>query len=550
MPNNLQKIRASQFALLSRPEQLERLRQLSARQKVDLLLDLADGDELLAELPSQDLYLICKELGPEQLPELLGMAGPGQWTALLDFDCWDADRFVPERARTWLAVLLEGEEDEVAAILQRMNFELLVLMLQGEVTIVSGPEEIEEEDVRMAAMSRDGGYQLQFRDEPGAKLFGSLLDILFREDPGFFRYLLEAVRAEGESLLEESVYQERAVRLLDQGIPDPQAAMDIYAWLDPERFATAGQERVPLGGEGGAVPGQLLQLPGSAGLTGQLLAAGVSGETSWELACLLNKVLMADRVELGDLEAVRAATGRAFGIIDLALEYLGGSDPRAAATILEQNYAEQLFRLGFSLTLRLQQRARHLHKAAIGPYLDLPFRTLLDALLQRRPQFPESLTRPGRGGQCSFATLREVRLVEEWLERCETMSRLFDEQFPFPLPTPECWQLEGCHPGQGGELTLSTIFLTALANQLLGREFAPVPLAVGELRELHQLVSRDARLDPALRDRTVAWLETLTPGGGGFAAFALNRWEEEFCAVAPATLDPRYLGGLIVRSGR
>ena len=106
MPNNLQKTRASQFALLSRPEQLERLRLLSARQKVDLLLDLADGDELLAELPSQDLYLICKELGPEQLPELLGMAGPGQWTALFDFDCWDADRFVPERARTWLAVLL------------------------------------------------------------------------------------------------------------------------------------------------------------------------------------------------------------------------------------------------------------------------------------------------------------------------------------------------------------------------------------------------------------------------------------------------------------
>ena len=52
------KIGPAQFAELSRPEQLDLLRQLSARQKVNLLLDLADGDELLADLPPQDLYLV------------------------------------------------------------------------------------------------------------------------------------------------------------------------------------------------------------------------------------------------------------------------------------------------------------------------------------------------------------------------------------------------------------------------------------------------------------------------------------------------------------
>ena len=99
-------------------------------------------------------------------------------------------------------------------------------------------------------------------------------------------------------------------------------------------------------------------------------------------------------------------------------------------------------------------------------------------------------------------------------------------------------------------MTLSTIFLTALANQLLGRAFAPLPLAVAELAELQQMIARHGRLDPVLRDRTVTWLESLVPGGGAFGEFALSYWDEEFCAVPPATLDPRYVGGLIIRFGK
>ena len=84
------------------------------------------------------------------------------------------------------------------------------------------------------------------------------------------------------------------------------------------------------------------------------------------------------------------------------------------------------------------------------------------------------------------------------------------------------------NPAQGGDLTLSTIFLTALSNQLLGREFAPQPLPAGEIAELHRMVSRNGRLDPALRQQTTVWLQALTEQGECFGDFALNRWEEEF----------------------
>jgi Family of unknown function (DUF6178) len=197
--------------------------------------------------------------------------------------------------------------------------------------------------------------------------------------------------------------------------------------------------------------------------------------------------------------------------------------------------------------LRLQRRARAVRGAAVGPYLDDPYRQLTEALLQRPPQFAEILVRPERGGRRLFASLSEVRLTEEWLDRLEAQCRLFEEHFPFPLPAADDWALAGCHPGHGRELTLSAIFLTALANRLLNRPFAPQPLATGEMSVLHALVSRGGKANPELRAQTRSWLESLEPGGGAFGDFCLDLWEEEFCKVRTAELDPRYVGGLIVR---
>lgn len=539
---------AREFAGLNRSAQLDVLRQASSRQKLHLLVDAGNGEELLALLPPQDVYLMARELGPDQIPELLTMASPEQWTAFFDFDCWHGDAFDAAAARRWVTILLQGEAERVAVTLQLLDFELLVLILHREVRVLSGPEELGDEDAMAEGRRRECGYVLDYRDEDGAKLYGGLIDVLFREAPGFCRYLLEAVRSEGESLLEESVYGQRSDRLLDQGLPDPYAAQAVFAWLDPDSFTVTAQGKRPLGGSTtGAAPGAALQLARPGGVLAAVLAEGVDADLAWELACLVNKVIVAERVDLGDLEQVRGAVERTFATLNLGLEQLGGDDVEAARRHLHDTYAEQLFRLGFSLTLRLQRQARAVEESTIGPYLDRPYRVVIDALLQRRPQFPVTLAEPGRSGLRPFGALRDVRLVEAALERLEQQRRLFETALPFQLLLPEEWLLAGCHPRHGSELTLAAIFLTALANRLLGRPLAPQPLAADELPALQALVSRDAQLDPQLRAQTLAWLDGLVPGAGAFGSFCLDLWNDEFCAVQGEKLDPRYLGGLIVR---
>ena len=68
-----------------------------------------------------------------------------------------------------------------------------------------------------------------------------------------------------------------------------------------------------------------------------------------------------------------------------------------------------------------------------------------------------------------------------------------------------------------------------------------------ELAGLHGMVSQSGALNPRLRDESVKWLESLMPGGGDFATYCLDVWEEEFCSIGFEDIDPRFVGGLIVQ---
>ena len=121
-----------EFSSLSFAEQIDVLRCQDARQKSRLLIDAANGAELIAHLSAQEVYLMAMERGPEHLPELLSLATPEQWTGFIDLDCWDGDEFAAARAHRWLATLMESEEETVFNVLRTMNFELLTLVFKTE----------------------------------------------------------------------------------------------------------------------------------------------------------------------------------------------------------------------------------------------------------------------------------------------------------------------------------------------------------------------------------------------------------------------------------
>ena len=140
-------------------------------------------------------------------------------------------------------------------------------------------------------------------------------------------------------------------------------------------------------------------------------------------------------------------------------------------------------------------------------------------------------------------SLDELERANGWLDEAEVAEKLFEGPLRFDLSS---WQPVDASKHPLPAPLMSRIFLTALANRLLGGKLAPRPIPASKLGALHRMITLDGHLHPRLREETVNWLESLVPGGGRFAQFCLRQWDEAFCPITPDKMDPRFVGGLLI----
>ncbi|WP_250637596.1 DUF6178 family protein [Syntrophotalea acetylenivorans] len=426
------------------------------------------------------------------------------------------------------------------------DFDLLVLILQRSMTVVKGPDDLCDDDQEPGSGVMP--YEFEFRDAELAKPLGALVSALFCRDEFFCRRLLDALRSELPSVLEEEVYQQRRNRLLEYGFPDSFEAMGVYARLDVDRFNLDEFSRPETFFEPGPVaPGFALAEVPSSSLLAEVLAAGIDAANVWDLSFLLNRVMVADRVDVGDSAAVQETLEQVYGYLNIALEQLCGSSLEKAQELFEGTYLVGLFRFGYSVVLGLQQEARRLTASSVGPYLDGPYAALTASLLGRKPRYCIAFDGTARAGDLPFSSLKQVEATRQRLADVETQRRLFEGCFPFDLPGSQEPEAERSGLAEVDQLTLSEIFLTALANRILNRDFAPAPIPSGDLSVLHGLIVENGRVSASLRQKTFDWLNSLEPGAENFGHFCLSIWDEEFCGLDPAALDPRYIGGLLLK---
>jgi hypothetical protein len=111
--------------------------------------------------------------------------------------------------------------------------------------------------------------------------------------------------------------------------------------------------------------------------------------------------------------------------VNIGLEYLSNHDPQQLVPLLTTRSLQSLCQIGFSLSMRLRQRASslqaHLNSAA-GVRRALPglARSVVDGLLQTwYPQLCVGLESPGEMAYRDFLYLQDIRLVAAVLESLE-----------------------------------------------------------------------------------------------------------------------------------
>ncbi len=344
-------------------------------EKIEAILDRPDAIPFIKTLDPHALFRVIKEAGLDQGVDIIPYASPRQLQVFMDLDCWKKDRLQVDRLATWLTVMVaDADDDHFHRALRDIDPEVIALFFKKNLQAVEVIEDEEEDLPKLppnAELSPDNAYALVYpEDEDMAALMRALVDRLYHVDQGLAWTLFEAVRWELTTEMEEMAYKFRNGRLEEYGFVERTEALAVYAHLDPlsyrERFEDQRhQPKVAVD------PPKTLHVPAVIAdevdedfyffeILNSLDDPELLERLSAELVALSNRAMLADGIEPGGIDAGQEVIRRSAGYLSLGLTFVARTDADQARLALQQLPLRDLFRVGYSITLNLQKKARSL----------------------------------------------------------------------------------------------------------------------------------------------------------------------------------------------
>jgi hypothetical protein len=522
-----------------------------AAKRVDALLSSPDPEQAVAGLSIPELYFLIAEVGLADTYELVALATPEQFQGCLDLAIWDRDQVQDSGVMPWLAALADAGYEKLGQTWTGLDQELAALILQRHTRIYdkSFEEEPPEDSELPIYETPDRFFAVELtseRDED-IKLVHEVIEHLYRFDLAVARHALMAARSELPSDLEEMSYRWRSGRLADLGYADFYEALDVFRPIDRSSIAIGEGSQDRLGdvererGPGNLPAPMVEQVVGRAFLARALAHITDTPEIERleaSLIILVNKVLSAARISPGDEEAVRIGTEHATSTLALGLEVVSRGDPERAAEALRTVALSRLHRLGYTVTLRLARLARQL--APRASTADPRAAAVLEAALMPRPFYPRDLDDPPGAGLRPFESLSDITAVAEALRelaaRITAAAALGVDLVAMaekPEPRPELDDHARTAVARmigGGELDAAPLSIAELSSYLDG---TPDPAAIAAALS-EKLAAESISVDRPVIDRLVErWIDEL---------------ESELSALDVDDLDPRFIGGILLRS--
>jgi hypothetical protein len=554
------------FNSLSVKNQLDLVLQGRGKDRLHYLFLSEHPEQLVQQLPELEVFLTVKEAGERDCLDLIALTTPEQFQFLLDLDFWKRDQLDPEKVLHWMEILLESGEKRVTQFIQSTDIEFIALLLKKFIhaTTLDG-EHVEGMD-RISPFTLDQYHFVHFRGKRTREIFEPFLQILYRVDKNSYQRLMDSLIVELESELEETGYRLRNSRLNDYGFPDFEESLQIYQFLNPDSPLPQGRPLHVESREEIAKGSSVFYLtqqnegPFFSSIVSKIDDPHEQDRLKQEITGLCNKAIVAEAVDLSNIAAMERAVKKVYHTLNLSLQYLSEDDEIRAFEILRSQPVQRLFQYGVSTTLLLRRKAESIFK---GPWfsndpenlvlLDPPHLETFEGLLRRRP----SLYRDWNYED--FRSPQDLKEADDFLESIETVVGFLENELkasPFYLKEID---LSGCIPDGWREVTLSTIFLTSVSNQILNGVFRFEAIGQGRIRDyLTRIFERDAQgkgvikmeIKNSLRD----WLVSIEGEEVrrqhllAFQDFCLDLFEGQYGKIPPGEeVDPRFVKGLLIR---
>ena len=484
-----------------------RMMALPAPQRLSILLDRADAEAVVKALPEPDFYYFVKELDLDSAAPLLAMSRPEQFTHLIDVDCWQADELKPARTLAWCEAMIAADEGKFLHWLYRVDFEFLIILFKkwiDQIEIIEDEDDYQEVSDDLPRLTVDNQYYFSTRYPTHEAMLKYILSYLFENHHGFYVALLQHTNTALEADINELAYRFHRGRLADHAIPDAEEAAAIYHPL-PSQKVNRDKTILPFSDEDGAAPTFALSVIRHRDLLGAALSRitdpASQATLRLELATLANKVLVADMMDPDDPETLRHAADKAAAMVNLGLDLFSGDDENTAAETLQQVYLENIFRFAQTEIATLTNRMNGIIDTditALWPegmnLLDEPWLENIDLLSAKTP----IIMRPQSDGPVeedfirSRADIERVKNIVGIMEALPTLLSECKQQCQ-----DEWEQLETKLYSKGqinslDDVTLGSMLLTGVANEIWTGSFEVAPLPLSMWGEIAPLLAPDA----------------------------------------------------------
>jgi hypothetical protein len=553
------------FNSLPVKSQLDFLLRFRGKKRLHYLFLSKNPEQLVQQLPEIEVFLTVKEAGEKDCLPLISLTTPEQFQFLLDLDFWKRDELNPEKILHWLEILLECGEKMIAQFIRSTDPEFIALLLKKFLrvsTLEGEPLEVEE---TLPPFTLDHYYFIHFTGKETRPVLEPFLKIFSFISTDGYQRLMEALVWELDSELEEGEYRIRNGRLSEQGFPDFEEALEIYRFIHPDSLSLKGEISSVRKEEGSDRSQPVFYLtfsdesPFFSSVLGKINDPLGQDRLKSELTALCNRAMVAEATDFSLFEEIEKTTKKVFHYLNIGLQYLSREEETRALDILRSLPLQRLFQVGVSLTHLLKRKAETLLNGSwFGGdrenllFLDPPYLERFEGILKKRP----SLDRNGKGED--FKNLRELKETENLVETIETVVHFLRKHLDVSPDYLKNLNLIGCQPEDWRGIMLSTLFLTALANQALKGSFRFEAIERAQLNDLFSRMFEKneqgkGMIKMEIRTGLKDWLESMENDEDkrdhllAFRDFCLDLFELEFGKIPPGEeIDPRFVKGLLI----
>jgi hypothetical protein len=187
--------------------------------------------QLVRKLSAQDALLLIKERGLSDAAEVLEFLSPIQVQQILDLDAWKHDQIDPAKMENWLEALYEASPARAVQAFHELDIELSAFLLKTH-TQIYHVEMCEEPShpPEQVLYTPDGRFMIAFH---GRAVWRQILEQLMARDLQYTLGLIESIRYETESVLEEEALRWRDGRMQDLGFAPFEESKAILALVNP-----------------------------------------------------------------------------------------------------------------------------------------------------------------------------------------------------------------------------------------------------------------------------------------------------------------------------